>query len=52
MTGLWQVSGRSAVSFNDMVILDLYYIHNISLWLDSAIILRTIAVVFTGKGGG
>ena len=52
MTGLWQVSGRSAVSFNDMVILDLYYIHNISLWLDSAIILRTVGVVLTGKGGG
>jgi len=52
MTGLWQVSGRSSVSFNDMVILDLYYIHNISLWLDAAIILRTIGVVLTGKGGG
>ena len=52
MTGLWQVSGRSSVSFNDMVILDLYYIHNISLWLDTAIILRTIGVVLTGKGGG
>jgi len=52
MTGLWQVSGRSSVSFNDMVILDLYYIHNISPWLDWAIALRTIGVVLTGKGGG
>jgi lipopolysaccharide/colanic/teichoic acid biosynthesis glycosyltransferase len=52
MTGLWQVSGRSSVSFNDMVILDLYYIHNISLWLDAAIALRTVGVVLTGKGGG
>jgi exopolysaccharide biosynthesis polyprenyl glycosylphosphotransferase len=52
ITGLWQVSGRSRVSFNDMVILDLYYIHNISLWLDAAIVLRTIGVVLTGKGGG
>ncbi len=52
ITGLWQVSGRSSVSFNDMVILDLYYIHNISPWLDGAIILRTIGVVLTGKGGG
>ncbi len=52
MTGLWQVSGRSSVSFNDMVILDLYYIHNISIWLDWAIILRTIGVVLTGRGGG
>jgi exopolysaccharide biosynthesis polyprenyl glycosylphosphotransferase len=52
ITGLWQVSGRSSVSFNDMVILDLYYIHNISPWLDAAIVLRTIGVVLTGKGGG
>jgi lipopolysaccharide/colanic/teichoic acid biosynthesis glycosyltransferase len=52
MTGLWQVSGRSSVSFNDMVILDLYYIHNISLWLDAAIALRTVGVVLTGRGGG
>ncbi len=52
MTGLWQVSGRSSVSFNDMVILDLYYIHNISPWLDWAIVLRTIGVVLTGRGGG
>lgn len=52
MTGLWQVSGRSSVSFNDMVILDLYYIHNISPWLDWAIILRTVGVVLTGRGGG
>jgi undecaprenyl-phosphate galactose phosphotransferase len=52
ITGLWQVSGRSSVSFNDMVILDLYYIHNLSLWLDSAILFRTAGVVLTGEGGG
>lgn len=52
ITGLWQVSGRSAVSFNDMVILDLYYIHNLTLWLDAAILVRTVGVVLTGKGGG
>lgn len=52
MTGLWQVSGRSSVSFNDMVILDLYYIHNLTLWLDAAIAIRTVGVVLTGKGGG
>jgi exopolysaccharide biosynthesis polyprenyl glycosylphosphotransferase len=52
ITGLWQVSGRSAVSFNDMVILDLYYIHNLSFWLDTAILIRTFGVVLTGKGGG
>jgi undecaprenyl-phosphate galactose phosphotransferase len=52
ITGLWQVSGRSSVSFNDMVILDLYYIHNLSFWLDTAILIRTFGVVLTGKGGG
>jgi lipopolysaccharide/colanic/teichoic acid biosynthesis glycosyltransferase len=52
ITGLWQVSGRSAVSFNDMVILDLYYIHNLSFWLDTAILIRTVGVVLTGRGGG
>ncbi len=52
ITGLWQVSGRSSVSFNDMVILDLYYLHNLSLWLDAAILFRTVGVVLTGEGGG
>jgi exopolysaccharide biosynthesis polyprenyl glycosylphosphotransferase len=52
LTGLWQVSGRSRVSFNDMVILDVYYIHNLSFWLDAAILFRTVGVVFTGEGGG
>jgi lipopolysaccharide/colanic/teichoic acid biosynthesis glycosyltransferase len=52
ITGLWQVSGRSSVSFNDMVILDMYYIHNLSLWLDAAILFRTVGVVLTGEGGG
>jgi len=50
MTGLWQVRGRSEVSYDDMVILDLYYIQNYSLFFDLEILLRTISVVLTGKG--
>ena len=42
LTGLWQVSGRSEVSFHDMVRLDLHYIRNWSLSLDIEILLRTI----------
>jgi exopolysaccharide biosynthesis polyprenyl glycosylphosphotransferase len=50
-TGLWQVSGRSQVSFNDSVILDLYYIKNVSLWFDVKLIFKTIPVMFFSKGG-
>lgn len=50
ITGMWQVSGRSDLSFDDMVKLDVYYIHNWSLWLDLKIILRTIPAVVFSKG--
>ena len=49
-TGLWQALGRSSVTFEDMVILDLYYISNMSLWLDLRIVLQTFPVIFLGKG--
>jgi len=42
LTGLWQVSGRSTVPFDEMVALDLHYIENWSLLLDIKIILRTV----------
>ncbi len=51
LTGLWQVSGRSTVPFDEMVMLDLYYIENWSLSLDIKIMLRTIPVMFFGIGG-
>jgi len=51
LTGLWQVSGRSSVTFDEMVMLDLYYIDNWSLLLDLKIILRTIPVMIFGYGG-
>lgn len=50
-TGLWQVSGRSSVDFNDMVILDLFYIDNMSPLLDLKIIFKTIPVMLLAKGG-
>jgi exopolysaccharide biosynthesis polyprenyl glycosylphosphotransferase len=51
LTGLWQVMGRSQVSFDEMVHLDLHYINHWSLWLDLRIILRTLPVVIRGTGG-
>jgi len=51
LTGLWQVSGRSRVSFEEMVRLDIRYINNWSPWQDFIIILKTIPVVFQGTGG-
>ena len=50
ITGLWQVDGRSRVSFNDMVRMDLRYIHDCSLGLDIRILLKTVMVVFRCEG--
>ncbi|MHC8608828.1 sugar transferase [Paenarthrobacter ureafaciens] len=50
LTGLWQVSGRSNLSWQDSVRLDLYYVENWSLAGDLVIILRTIRAVFLGTG--
>ncbi len=50
-TGVWQVWGRSSVSFKDSVVLDLYYVNNMSPWLDIQIILKTIPVMLFSKGG-
>jgi exopolysaccharide biosynthesis polyprenyl glycosylphosphotransferase len=46
LTGLWQVSGRYQLSFQQMVQLDIYYIENWSLWLDLKIILKTLPALF------
>ncbi len=50
LTGLWQVSGRSDLSFDDMVKLDLFYAENWSLGFDIKIILLTIPAVLHGRG--
>jgi len=46
-TGLWQVSGRSGLSFEQMIELDLYYIRHRSIWLDLVLILKTFRAVLT-----
>jgi lipopolysaccharide/colanic/teichoic acid biosynthesis glycosyltransferase len=50
ITGLWQISGRSRVTFDDMVRLDLRYARTWSLWMDIKILLRTPAAVVLGEG--
>jgi exopolysaccharide biosynthesis polyprenyl glycosylphosphotransferase len=50
ITGLWQVAGRSAVAFEDMVLLDLYYVYNRNLSLDMNVIYETIFAVLAKKG--
>ena len=50
ITGLWQVSGRSNIGFKEMVLLDLYYIENMSLLFDLEILFATIPVVMFGRG--
>ena len=50
ITGLWQVSGRSDLSFDEMVLLDVYYIENWSPILDLQILLKTIPTVVFGSG--
>lgn len=50
MTGLWQISGRSRLSFRERVRLDEYYLCNWSIWLDLTILARTILVVVKREG--
>jgi exopolysaccharide biosynthesis polyprenyl glycosylphosphotransferase len=50
MTGLWQVSGRSSLTFDEMVHLDLFYIENWSVAFDVALLFRTIPAVLLAKG--
>lgn len=50
MTGLWQVSGRSTLTFDEMVRLDVYYIENWSVALDLSLLFRTIPAVLVAHG--
>jgi exopolysaccharide biosynthesis polyprenyl glycosylphosphotransferase len=50
MTGLWQVSGRIDLSFDDLVRLDFYYLENWSIWLDVSILAKTLPAVVARRG--
>jgi exopolysaccharide biosynthesis polyprenyl glycosylphosphotransferase len=50
MTGLWQVSGRIDLNFDDLVRLDFYYLENWSIWLDISILVKTMPAVVARRG--
>jgi Undecaprenyl-phosphate galactose phosphotransferase WbaP len=50
LTGLWQVSGRNNLPYEERVRLDEYYVRNWSIWLDVYILARTIKTIITGEG--
>jgi exopolysaccharide biosynthesis polyprenyl glycosylphosphotransferase len=50
MTGLWQVSGRSELSFDDRIELELFYAQNWTFWLDVKILFKTFWIVVRGRG--
>lgn len=50
MAGLWQVSGRSLLTFEKMVELDVMYAREWSIWLDIVILIKTVPVILGGKG--
>jgi exopolysaccharide biosynthesis polyprenyl glycosylphosphotransferase len=50
MTGLWQVSGRIELTFDDLVRLDFYYLENWSIWLDISILAKTMPAVLARRG--
>jgi lipopolysaccharide/colanic/teichoic acid biosynthesis glycosyltransferase len=50
ITGLWQVSGRSDVLYEERVKMDMYYIRNWTIWLDLYVMIATIPAVLGRKG--
>ena len=50
ITGLWQIRGRSDISFQRLIRWDMWYINNWSFWLDFYILTQTLPVVLKGKG--
>ncbi|UVW16011.1 sugar transferase [Leuconostoc citreum] len=52
ITGLWQVSGRSDLNFDDMILLDLKYIDQRSLWTNFLILIKTVLLIFPSNKNG
>jgi lipopolysaccharide/colanic/teichoic acid biosynthesis glycosyltransferase len=50
ITGLWQVSGRSDISYDERVRLDMYYIRNWTIWLDLQLLFQTVPAVLKSRG--
>jgi lipopolysaccharide/colanic/teichoic acid biosynthesis glycosyltransferase len=50
LTGLWQVNGRSNLTYEEGIALDLDYVDHRTLWLDISLIVRTVIVILTGRG--
>ena len=50
MTGMWQISGRNDLSYDERIGLDVYYVQNWSIWLDLHILLHTLRIVLQGSG--
>jgi len=50
MTGMWQISGRNDLSYEERVALDVYYVQNWSIWLDIHILLHTFIATIQAKG--
>ena len=50
LTGLWQISGRADLGFDELVRLDFYYLDHWSIWLDIQVLLKTIPAVVVRRG--
>ena len=50
MTGMWQISGRNDLSYDERIGLDVYYVQNWSIWLDLHILMHTLFIVLLGRG--
>lgn len=50
ITGVWQVSGRSDTTYEERVLMDSWYVHNWSIWIDIVYLVKTVLAVIKGKG--